>query len=57
MAVIYVTTLDSHDYYGPYANEAVAHAIMRMIGCRSYQLSTTLPEYAMAQLRKALPSR
>lgn len=52
MAVIYVTTLDSHEYFGPFSTEGVAHRVMKHKGYTSYQLSTSLPEYVMKQLRK-----
>lgn len=49
--MIYITTLDSHEYFGPFPNREQAQAYAIRTIRSSYQLTETLPEYAMKQLQ------
>ena len=48
--IVYLITLDSHDYYGPFINANDAHAWAKYHGHSTYQIVRELPEYAKRQL-------
>jgi len=52
IAICYLITLDSHEYYGPFLNPEDAHTFARITHRSSYQLVPTLPAYAMAQVQQ-----
>lgn len=48
----YVITLDSHDYYGPFASVTKAMEFVKVRGLRAVQITTELPSYAKDQLQR-----
>ena len=50
---VYLFTLDSHDYYGPFHNEAIAHDWAKRTGKSSYQLHDAVPVLAQVHNPRA----
>ncbi len=50
--MVYLITLDSHEYFGPFLNAEDAHYWAKHTQRTSYQLMPTLPSYAKDQIRQ-----
>jgi hypothetical protein len=54
MPMIYMITLDAHEYIGPFLSEAVAHVFAEQTQRSSYQLVRELPAYAKEYLQRPI---
>jgi len=52
MAMTYLITLDSHEYFGPFLKAEDAHYWAKATQRTSYQLVPMLPNYAKDQVRQ-----
>ena len=48
--LVYLITLDSHEYFGPFINANDAHSWAKHHNRTSYQIVRELPEYGKTQL-------
>lgn len=53
----YVITLDSHDYYGPFANQREAHYFIEVRKFSATRITTELTGYERNQLQKPTITR